>query len=376
MQPVTIAGVEAVPVFAAGERAFRISEGQTRTHVSVVLRLLTSVAGLEGYGEAICSPPGKPEEFVDEIVGAVERFIRPALIGVALSDRTTANSRVEAAVKGRIWTKAAVNVALHDAWGKALGLPVHAVLGGRVRDIVPVIGPVISVGPPDEMARLAAAQIKSGFVAVKLKIGETIASDIARVAAVREAIGPKAAMRVDANDHYSVTDAIQLVRAIERYQPEHVEQPLARHDLLGMAELRGKIGVPLTTDDMVATPADAMNVIRLAAADRVKVKVTKHGFDGARRIIDMLQAAGVGVVLGQVVEMGLAAVAEAQLALASPNLILPCEIGSLRSFGVTDDIVAEDLYDTVGQVRVPDGPGLGVTLNRAMIERSRAERAA
>jgi L-alanine-DL-glutamate epimerase-like enolase superfamily enzyme len=371
MQQITIAGVEAVPVFAAGERAFRISEGTTRTHVSVVLRVTTSVSGLEGHGEAICSPPGKPEEFIDEIVGAVERFIKPALVGARLADRTSAVARVEASVKGRIWTKAAVNVALYDAWAKSLGLPVHALLGGRVRDSVPVTGPVISVGPPDEMARLAAEQIAAGYAAVKIKIGETIASDIARVAAVREAVGPKAALRVDANDHYAVSDAIQLVRAIERFEPEHVEQPLARNDLLGMAELRGKIGVPLTTDDMVATPSDAMNVIRLAAADRIKVKVTKHGFDGARRIIAMAQDAGVGVVLGQVVEMGLAAVAEAHMALAAPNLIMPCEIGSLRSFGVTTDIVNEDLYARLGYVTVPDGPGLGVTLNRAMIERSR-----
>ncbi len=371
MPSVTVAGVEAIPLFVAGERAFRISEGQTRTHVSVVLRLLTSVPGLEGYGEVVSAPPGKPEEFAEEIVGAVERFVAPALVGARLDARNDCMARVEAAVKGRIWTKAAVDNALHDAWAKSLGVPVHALLGGRVRERVPVIGPVISVGAPDEMARLAAAEVQAGYTTIKIKIGETVAADVARVAAVHEAIAGRAALRVDANDHYAVPDAIRLVRAIERYAPEHVEQPLARHDILGMAELRQKVGVPLMTDDMVATPAEAMNVIRLGAADRVKVKVTKHGLGGARRIVDMLAAAGVGAVLGHVVEMGLAAAAEAQLALAAPGLILPCEIGSLRPFGIDFDIVDADLHAVPGHITVPDAPGLGVGLDWAAIERTR-----
>lgn len=371
MPSVTVAGVETIPLFVAGERAFRISEGQTRTHVSVVLRLLTSVPGLEGYGEVVSAPPGKPEEFAEEIVGAVERFVAPALVGARLDARNDCMARVEAAVKGRIWTKAAVDNALHDAWAKSLGVPVYALLGGRVRERVPVIGPVISVGAPDEMARLAAAEVQAGYTAIKIKIGETVAADVARVAAVHEAIAGRAALRVDANDHYAVPDAIRLVRAIERYAPEHVEQPLARHDILGMAELRQKVGVPLMTDDMVATPAEAMNVIRLGAADRVKVKVTKHGLGGARRIVDMLAAAGVGAVLGHVVEMGLAAAAEAQLALAAPGLILPCEIGSLRPFGIDFDIVDADLHAVPGHITVPDAPGLGVGLDWAAIERTR-----
>jgi len=368
---VTIAGVEAIPLFVAGERAFRISEGQTRTHVSVVLRLLTSEPGLEGYGEVVSAPPGKPEEFAEEIVGAIERYVAPALVGQRLDSRNDCMARVEAAVKGRIWTKAAVDNALHDAWAKSLGVPVHALLGGCVRERVPVIGPVISVGPPEEMARLAAEEVAAGYTAIKIKIGETVAADVARVAAVHAAIAGRAALRVDANDHYAVPDAIRLVRAIERYAPEHVEQPLARHDVLGMAELRQKVGVPLMTDDMVATPAEAMTVIRLGAADRVKVKVTKHGLGGARRIVEMLAAAGVGAVLGHVVEMGLAAAAEAQLALAAPGLILPCEIGSLRPFGIAYDIVDADLHAVPGHVTVPDAPGLGVGLDWAAIARTR-----
>jgi muconate cycloisomerase len=140
-----------------------------------------------------------------------------------------------------------------------------------------------------------------------------------------------------------------------------------------MAEVRRNIGVPLMTDDMVASPMDAMNVIRLGAADRMKVKVTKHGLDGAVAIISMLEAAGLAGVLGHVFEMGLAAAAEAHMAATARNLVMPCEIGSLRPMGTTVDIIHEDLQPRPGFIKVPDGPGLGVTLDWDRIDALRTD---
>jgi muconate cycloisomerase len=140
-----------------------------------------------------------------------------------------------------------------------------------------------------------------------------------------------------------------------------------------MAEVRRAVGVPIMTDDAVATPQDAMTVARLGAADRVKVKVTKHGLDGAALIIGMLESAGIACVLGHVFEMGLAAVAEAHLAAVARNLVLPCEIGSLRPMGTTTDIIREDLQPTPGFIHVPDGLGLGVTLDWDKIDALRTD---
>ena len=208
---------------------------------------------------------------------------------------------------------------------------------------------------------------------MKVKIGENIASDIARVAAVRDAIGSEILLRVDANDHYRPAEAIRLIRAIEPFDIEHVEQPISRRDLLGMVEIRKAVDVPIMTDDMVATPEEAMTVIRLGAADRVKIKVTKHGLDGARLIADMLAAAGMTAVLGHVFEMGLAAVAEAHVAAAVPNLAGPHEIGSMRPMGSDADIIVEDLRAEPGFLRLPGGPGLGVNLDWARISEMRAK---
>jgi muconate cycloisomerase len=372
MNNAKIVAVDAIPVNVSGPRPFRISEGQTAVHTSIILRLISD-RGAEGNAEIVCAPPGKPEEFPEEILGAVQRYVVPALTGAPADNRRAALQRVEHVLKGRIWTKAAVNNALCDLQAKLLGAPVAVLLGGRALDQVPVIGPVVGMTAPDEMARVAAEEARAGYMAIKIKVGETVEADIARVQAVREAIGPKVKLRVDANDHYRPADCIRLVRAIERFDIEHVEQPLPRYDILGMAEVRRNIGVPLMTDDMVATPVDAMNVIRLGAADRMKVKVTKHGLDGALAVVAMLEAAGLAGVLGHVFEMGLAGAAEAHMAATARNLVVPCEIGSMRPMGTAIDIIREDLQPTPGFIKVPDGPGLGVTLDWDRIDALRTD---
>jgi muconate cycloisomerase len=370
-----ITAVEAIPVAVTGVRPFRISEGETKRHVSVLLRLKTDREGLEGNAEIVSAPPGKPEEIADEIMGAVTNYAAPALVGVAAADRRLAMARVNAALKGRVWTKAGVNNALYDLEAKALGQPVSALLGGRVTGEIPVAGAVIGIMAPGAMAEEAARQAKAGVNAVKIKIGETVAADIDRVRAVREAIPASLQLRVDANDHYRASDAIRLIRAIERYGVEHVEQPLPRGDLMGMAEVRRAVGVPLMTDDSVATPEDAIAVIRLGAADRVKVKVTKHGLDGAQLLIALLEAAGISCVLGHVFQMGLARLAEAQLAACAGNVRLPHEMGSLRPMGVATDIITDELEPTPGHLRLPKGPGLGATIDWAAVEKLRIDRA-
>lgn len=365
-----IATVEAIPLIVEGLRDFRISEGRTRTHVSVLVRVKAD-NGTEGCGEIVSAPPGKPEEFLEEIVAAVERYIAPALIGLEVGDQARARVAMAHAVKGRIWTRAGVTNALYDLHARCLDVPVASLIGGRLRDDVPVMGMVIGIMSPEEMARVAIGEVEAGHDTIKIKIGETPQADERRVAAVREAVGARVALRVDANDHYAPADAIRLIRAIERYHPEHIEQPVPRHDLTGLAEVHAKVGVPIMTDDTVATLEDAVNVIRLKAANRVKLKVTKHGIDGTLAAARTLEAAGIPCVLGHVFEMGLAAVAEAHVAAVCPNLVMPTEIGSLKPMGVVDDVIREKLIVTPGRITLPGGAGFGVNVDWDRIKRWR-----
>jgi L-alanine-DL-glutamate epimerase-like enolase superfamily enzyme len=364
-----IIGVEATPIEIRGERAFAISEGQTRTHKSVIIRIITDEPNIDGVAEIVCAPPGKPEEIQHEICGALKAIADGALAGISAENTQTAQRIINERIKGKVWTKGGLNVALNDLRAKALGVSCMSMLGVHGEDAkVPVIGTVIGIMHPDQMAERAIELRDRGFGTLKIKIGEDVSSDFERVRCVREAVGDSVKIRVDANDHYSPEEAIKLINKIEHLNVEHVEQPISRYDILGMREIRESVHVPLMTDDMVSTPFDAMNVIRLDAADRVKVKVTKHGLDGAIQIISMLSSAGKKAVLGHVFETGLAAVAEAHLAMLFPDIVGPHEIGSMEPLGVADKLLRENPYCNQGYITIPKGVGLGVTVDWEQVE--------
>ena len=364
-----IIGVEAIPIEIRGERAFAISEGQTRTHKSVIVRIITNEPNIDGVAEIVCAPPGKPEEIQHEICGALKAIADSALVGVSAENTQTAQRIINERIKGKVWTKGGLNVALSDLRAKALGVSCMSMLGVHGKDAkVPVIGTVIGIMHPDQMAERAIELRDRGFGTLKIKIGEDVSSDFERVRCVREAVGDSVKIRVDANDHYSPEEAIKLINKIEHLNVEHVEQPISRYDILGMREIRKSVHVPLMTDDMVSTPFDAMNVIRLDAADRVKVKVTKHGLDGAIQIISMLSSAGKKAVLGHVFETGLAAVAEAHLAMLFPDIVGPHEIGSMEPLGVADKLLRENPYCNQGYITIPEGVGIGVSVDWEQVE--------
>ena len=168
-----IISVEAIPIAVTGNRPFRISEGQTTRHVSVIVRISTEEDGLSGVGEIVSAPPGKPEEILGEIVYAVENYVRPAIVGLPATSRKQAILKIAQVLKGRVWTKAGVTNALYDLQSKAIGQPVCALLGGRLRDGIPIAGPVIGINSPEAMVAEAVSQANAGYKAIKIKIGET-----------------------------------------------------------------------------------------------------------------------------------------------------------------------------------------------------------
>ena len=371
MGDLVISAVEAIPLKISGDTHFAISEGRANAHFAVLLILRTDDENIYGFSEIACAPPGKPEEIPGEIFSSIENYIRPALLGTKATHLNQAVQLVKKAIKGKNWTKAATNVALHDLWAKSQKQSLLTMLGGEIKSRIPVIGDVIGIMSPDAMAEAAAYQVGRGVKTLKIKVGETVATDVDRVKAVRKAVGNDVSIRVDANNHFVVAEAVSFINKIEHCIIEHVEQPIGRFDLLGMRNLRKKVNIPITTDDMVASIEDAMNVIRLDAADRIKVKVTKHGLTDARAIAKMARAAGLEVILGHVFQTGLGAVAEAHLAASCTEIRCVNEIGSLGPIGVKDDLIAESLRREAGYIEIPVGPGLGVTLNWSTIDKYR-----
>ena len=229
----------------------------------------------------------------------------------------------------------------------------------------------IGILPPDEAAAETVSWQKKGFRSAKIKVGGNIDADRDRVKAIREAVGPDFKLRIDANAGYDADTSIKLARSVLPYNLEHFEQPVPYDDIAGMARVRREGGgIPIMADESVLDHASLINIIRADAADIVKVKVMKQGgFLNTRRMIATADAAGVRCVLGHGFGLGINTMAEIMCAATSANVVdgLEC-VGPLKT---SDDIVTHKIDMTSGSIALPDGPGLGVVLDDAKIERYR-----
>jgi muconate cycloisomerase len=205
-----------------------------------------------------------------------------------------------------------------------------------------------------------------------VKVGsDDPAVDIAAVRLVREAIGPEIRLRVDGNMGWSTAkQAIRIIRAMEPCDLELVEQPLPAHDLEGMAEVRRAINVPLMADESIRDPRSAMAVIRHQAADIANVYVTEAGgLLKASRIFAMCEAAGMPCMIGSMPELGIGTAAQIHLGLAMTNLGPDSDTCGVLYHET--DLLARPLRIEDGFAYAPPGPGLGVEIDPAALERWR-----
>ena len=337
--------------------------------VSVIVRVETE-DGVEGWGETFLTPGWYGADTPASMVWLIEGPFAKRLKGISVFDIETIEQRMQ-----RIWQlgnwypKGAVEIAVRDAAARTAGLPLHAMIGGAYRKSFPMSGGIGSE-TPDVMAAKAAQFKERGFKTVKLKIDavDDQPLDVARVKAVREAVGPDMNIRLDGNGVYTVTQAIKLCSLIEDYDIESFEQPVQAHNIKGMAEIRNAIGIPLMADESVETMRDAMAVIEHRAADIIKLKVSKCGGLGpSRRIADLCAAADIEVTVGNGFNSSLLATAELQLA-CSCAAILPAGefIGPDK---LTDDIVETPMTIKDGEAILPTGPGIGVEINAEKLEK-------
>jgi L-alanine-DL-glutamate epimerase-like enolase superfamily enzyme len=272
------------------------------------------------------------------------------------------------------FTKAGVEMALWDILGKAAGVPLYRLWGGPVRDFVPTKFSVsgLELGRAGELAAWAVAQ---GFRAMKVKVGIDPEGDVARVRAVREAIGPDVRLGVDANGGWSPRVAIQTIRRMYEFGIYFAEQPVPPVDPTWMADVRNHVNVPIMADESVNTVQDAMSLARAGAADVLSLYVGKGGGVGmARKIAAVAEAAGLVCTVGSNLEMGVASAAMIHLAMAAPAIAaeeFPCDI--LGPFFYEGDILAEPLPIQAGKACPFERPGLGVELDEKKLERYRVQ---
>src|SRR5262249_5641353 len=208
----------------------------------------------------------------------------------------------------------------------------------------------------------AVAWVARGFRSAKIKIDGATDAGIARVAAVREAVGDRLALRVDFNESLRLAEASAFIRRLEPFALTLVEQPIARDQIAGLAEIRRGIGIPLMADESVTDGASLIEIIRRGAADLVKVKVMKQGgFHRTRAMIECAAAGGLRVVIGHGFGLTPSTLAEVAVAAVSEAVIDGCEaVGPLK---MAADVVTEPVKLDTGSLRLSDRPGLGATID-------------
>jgi L-Ala-D/L-Glu epimerase len=320
-----------------------------------VIVTLTDDSGMIGLGEASPLP-----FFTGETCASIDLQLRetflPALIGRSPFDLHAIHAALDILPENTS-AKAAIDIALHDLQGKLTGRPVVDLLGGRVRDAVPVTYP-IGIRPTTEAVAEAISAVERGIGTLKLKIGRDPTSDVERVRAVREAVGGDVRIRIDANTGYTVPDAVRIIDRLTNVDLEYVEQPVARWDLRGLAAVRRSTNVPIMADESLHTIRDAVEMIALEAVDIFAIKLIKTGgLTQARAISAIAAAHNIDLVVISPFETQIGAAAGLALALAAPTGHRAHE---LRVFDSQADLATTDIRCERGIIYPSEAPGLGV----------------
>lgn len=270
--------------------------------------------------------------------------------------------------------RAALETALLDARARRAGLPLARWLAVGARRGVPV-NAVVTAPSIEAAASEARAAVAAGFRTVKLKVGvaETEAAEVERVAAVRAAIGPEVRLRLDANGAWTAERAVRLLRRLVSEEIELVEQPVPVGDLEGLAAVRRRAPVPVAADEAVTGPEAARRILELEAADALVLKLpVAGGIAPAREIAELAAERGCAVIVTSAFEAGVGLAAALHLAASLPRPLPACGLAAADLLAAT--LVDEPLLPWGGCLRLPAGPGLGVTLDTAALARWRQGR--
>ena len=360
-----IVQVEAIPIKIPLKAPFAIAVG-TITSTNHVLIRMSDDQGRVGWGESITFHPvyGYDQRALYQV--AVDHLI-PAVIGLDPRDTAELHRRMDLAMPKNLMAKTGIDMAAYDLAAQAAGVPIHALIGGRRVETVDQISP-IGLDRPEDAARAAVEKIGQGFRTIKIKIGQDPAQDVARVWAVREALGEGVPLRVDGNSGYDRAEALSTFRRLEGAGLEWIEQPLPGWDLEGMAMLARKLDTPIAVDESMYTDHDAALCIRLGAAEVVNIKVAKcGGLYRSQRIAAVCQASGVPCFLGGCIETSVGTAGALHFYAATPNVVSAAEIHGSPLY--VDDVVEEPFSLEDGALRVPTGPGLGVVVDEDKVRK-------
>jgi L-alanine-DL-glutamate epimerase-like enolase superfamily enzyme len=308
------------------------------------------VDGVIGVGAtAVKSRVDSPQDLIDRLTN----LVRPIVEGTELGNVRIALERSPASNHPRVLL--AFDLALYDLVGKLAKVPAEFFWGGVHRDSVTVVR-MIGLKEPEEAVAAADPLVRDGYLALKIKGGDGVSRDVARVRALREAYDPSLILMLDANGAYTTEEAISLARGLERYQLTYLEQPVPYDDLESLAAVTRGSPIDIVADQYVTDTESATEVCRRGAAAAVSIKLTKMGtISECLRVMAVCEAFGVAAHLGGSAAPALVDAAACRFALSQPSLGHFAEVG--ESMGLSGD-PGTPVVITNGESRTSGGYGL------------------
>jgi len=364
MENTTITKVEIIKLNIPYIEPFVISLGVINSATNVVVKIHTD-SGLVGIGE--CAPfvyiVGETQETVFELSKQVGKLLK-GKDPFAIEDRLR---EIDRAVSENYTMKSAFDMALYDLLAKKAGMPLYKLLGGsKNREIHTDM--TISIGAPKKMANDALAFKEAGFPAIKVKLGTTTREDLARIIAIREAVGPIYPIRIDANQGWDTVTAINTLKAIAPYGIEHCEEPIPKWNNKELVKVRANSPISIMADESVFNHHDAFRLASMGACDYFNIKFSKSGgIHNALKINAIAEASGIKCQVGCMSESRYALTALMHFVLACRNVVHYDMDSSLM---LAEDPVTEGIvYQGKGKWTLDDHIGIGAGFDEEFLNK-------
>jgi muconate cycloisomerase len=358
-----IQNIETILVDVPTIRPHKLSVATMNTQTLVLVRV-TCADGVEGWGEATTiGGLNYGEESPESIKTNIDTYMAPLLAGMDAAQPAKAMAKVRKVIQGNRFAKCALETALLDAQARRLNVPLSELLGGRVRDALPVAWTLASGDTGKDILEAEHMLDIRRHRIFKLKIGlRSVDEDVAHVLAIKRALGERASVRVDVNQAWSESEAVRGIAKLEAGGIDLIEQPVKAHDHAALARLKARFDVAIMADEALHGPVDAMALARSDAADVYAVKITQSGgLLPALEVATVARLAGIGLYGGTMLEGGIGTAATAHVCATFPELAWGTELfGPLL---LTEEVLSEPLVYRDFLLQVPSGPGLGVEID-------------
>jgi L-alanine-DL-glutamate epimerase-like enolase superfamily enzyme len=349
-----ITKIDIHPITFKLKNPYAIAYDSYDTAANVLVRIETA-SGSVGWGNAApdAHVTGENIEQTKEILAT---SIVPALSGRDARNIAEIETLLQTTSPNTPAARAAIDIALYDLLGQRAGLPLYQLLGGARQRIVSSV--TLGIASVEDGTRQARELVQSGFRALKIKTGKDWKEDVERVKAIRDAIGATIALRVDANQGYSVQEALKFIRGVKACQIEFIEQPTPANALGDLKILRDESAIPVMADESARSANEVLNLAFNKIVDMVNVKLMKNGgIAGAIQTVAVAAAGGLPIMLGCMDESRVSIAAALHLACALPGVLYADLDGA---FDLVDDVAAGGFELQKGFLIPSDKPGLGV----------------